>query len=215
MGSTWSDATYSCNCYTWTSREGWHRHSNSRCWPSYACDYLSECMARKCSRKPWKHLLSNPALEISFGLELVCDISFVNWSKPQGCSLIALCGALTKGHAIPVSALVLYEIVKECGSPRKLAPSLEQWEALVRVAASVLMRQHLADCTIRHVFNQTWLAFNLSPVRFLEDATTNRPHHPCQYSKHISPRRLLLQLARGLGGFRAWPTSTGQRGEGR
>jgi hypothetical protein len=55
----------------------------------------------------------------------------------QGCSLIALCAALTESHSISVSALVLYEIAKECGGPQELAPSLEQWEALIRIAASV------------------------------------------------------------------------------
>jgi len=55
----------------------------------------------------------------------------------QGCSLVALSAALTESHSIPVSALVLYEIAKECGSPVEFAPSFEQWEALVRVAASV------------------------------------------------------------------------------
>jgi hypothetical protein len=55
----------------------------------------------------------------------------------QGCALVALCAALTEAHSISVSALVLYEIAKECGGPQELAPSLEQWEALIRVAASV------------------------------------------------------------------------------
>ena len=55
----------------------------------------------------------------------------------QGCSLVALSAALTESYTIPVSALVLYQIVKECEGPQELAPSLEQWEALVRVAAPV------------------------------------------------------------------------------
>ncbi|KAF2686597.1 hypothetical protein K458DRAFT_386555 [Lentithecium fluviatile CBS 122367] len=55
----------------------------------------------------------------------------------QGCSLVALCAALTEAHSISVSALVIYEIAKESGGPQALAPSLEQWEALIRVAASV------------------------------------------------------------------------------
>lgn len=38
----------------------------------------------------------------------------------QGCSLVALCAALTEAHSIPVSALVLYEIAKECGGPQSL-----------------------------------------------------------------------------------------------
>ncbi|KAH8722525.1 hypothetical protein GQ44DRAFT_774793 [Phaeosphaeriaceae sp. PMI808] len=55
----------------------------------------------------------------------------------QGCSLIALGAALTEGHSFEVSALVIYEMAKECGGPQELTPSLEQWEALVRVAAPV------------------------------------------------------------------------------
>ncbi|KAF2248320.1 hypothetical protein BU26DRAFT_506043 [Trematosphaeria pertusa] len=55
----------------------------------------------------------------------------------QGCSLVALCAALTESHSISVSALVLYEIARECGGSQELAPSLEQWEALVRVASPV------------------------------------------------------------------------------
>ncbi|KAH9871136.1 hypothetical protein J1614_006711 [Plenodomus biglobosus] len=55
----------------------------------------------------------------------------------QGCALITLCAALTEGHSISVSALVMYEIAKECGGPQELAPSFEQWEALVRVAAAI------------------------------------------------------------------------------
>jgi hypothetical protein len=53
----------------------------------------------------------------------------------QGCSLVALCAALTEGHSTTVSALVLYDIAKEIGGPQELQPSLEQWEALVRTAA--------------------------------------------------------------------------------
>jgi hypothetical protein len=53
----------------------------------------------------------------------------------QGCSLVALCAALTEGHSTAVSALVLYDIAKQIGGPQELQPSLEQWEALVRTAA--------------------------------------------------------------------------------
>ncbi|KAJ8110875.1 hypothetical protein OPT61_g6393 [Boeremia exigua] len=43
----------------------------------------------------------------------------------QGCSLVALCAALTEGHSIAVSALVLYDIAKQTGGPQELQPSLE------------------------------------------------------------------------------------------
>ncbi|CAN9448340.1 unnamed protein product, partial [Alternaria alternata] len=55
----------------------------------------------------------------------------------QGCSLVALCAALTEGHPISVCALVLYDIAKQIGGPQEIQPSFEQWEALVRAAASV------------------------------------------------------------------------------
>lgn len=53
----------------------------------------------------------------------------------QGCSLVALCAALTEGHSIAVSALILYDIAKQVGGPQDLQPSLEQWQALIRTAA--------------------------------------------------------------------------------
>lgn len=44
----------------------------------------------------------------------------------QGCSLVALCAALTEGHSITVTALILYDIAKQVGGPQELQPSLEQ-----------------------------------------------------------------------------------------
>ncbi|KAF2008662.1 hypothetical protein BU24DRAFT_429239 [Aaosphaeria arxii CBS 175.79] len=92
----------------------------------------------------------------------------------QGCSLVALCAALTESHTISVSALVLYELAKECGGPRELAPSLEQWEALVRVAASV--------------FNGSTLGLRISQIARLSvnksPWTANSPtSHPVDLAK--------------------------------
>jgi hypothetical protein len=55
----------------------------------------------------------------------------------QGCSLVALCAALTESHPMSLSALVLYDIAKQIGGPQEIQPSFEQWEALVRATASV------------------------------------------------------------------------------
>ena len=55
----------------------------------------------------------------------------------QGSALVALCAALTEGHSIPTSALVLYEIAKRSESPKDLLPSFRQWEALAKLCASV------------------------------------------------------------------------------
>lgn len=55
----------------------------------------------------------------------------------QGASLVALCAALSESHSLSISALVLYEMSSQSGSPKELTPSFAQWEAIVRVCASV------------------------------------------------------------------------------
>lgn len=55
----------------------------------------------------------------------------------QGCSLVALCAALTQAHSISASALVIHEIAKICGGPEIPLPSLEQWEIHVGTAAPI------------------------------------------------------------------------------
>ena len=55
----------------------------------------------------------------------------------QGASCVALCAALTEGHSISTSALIMYEMTKVLGSPQELSPSFLQWEALVKVCSSV------------------------------------------------------------------------------
>ncbi|KAL8930213.1 MAG: hypothetical protein Q9208_000830 [Pyrenodesmia sp. 3 TL-2023] len=55
----------------------------------------------------------------------------------QGASLVALCAALSESHSLSTCALVLYEMSKQSGSPKELTPSFAQWEAIVRVCASV------------------------------------------------------------------------------
>ncbi|CAI6339208.1 unnamed protein product [Periconia digitata] len=100
----------------------------------------------------------------------------------QGCSLVALCAALTESHSTAVSALVLYEIAKQCGGPPELAPSLEQWEALIRVTASV--------------FNQTTFGLRISQIaKFSESQSRTIPNlapnpHPTDLAK------LLLEIGR-------------------
>lgn len=61
----------------------------------------------------------------------------------QGCSLVALCAALTEAHSTSVSALVLFEIAKACGGPHELTPSIEQWKALINVTAPVFNKSTL------------------------------------------------------------------------
>lgn len=56
----------------------------------------------------------------------------------QGASLVALCASLSESHSLSTSALVLYEMSKQSGSPKELMPSFVQLEALVKVCASVL-----------------------------------------------------------------------------
>lgn len=55
----------------------------------------------------------------------------------QGASLVALCAALSEIHRLSASALVLYEMSKQSGSPKELTPSFAQWQAMVKVCASV------------------------------------------------------------------------------
>ncbi|CAO1604419.1 hypothetical protein XANCAGTX0491_007976 [Xanthoria calcicola] len=40
----------------------------------------------------------------------------------QGASLVALCAALTESHSLLTSAVVLYEMCKQSGSPKELMP---------------------------------------------------------------------------------------------
>ena len=61
----------------------------------------------------------------------------------QGASLVALCSGLSEGHNVSTSALVLYEMAKQFGSPRDLSPSFKQWEALVKVCSSVFSQSTL------------------------------------------------------------------------
>ena len=56
----------------------------------------------------------------------------------QGASLVALYTSLSESHGLSTSALILYEMSKQSGSPKELMPSFIQWEALVTVCASVL-----------------------------------------------------------------------------
>ena len=62
----------------------------------------------------------------------------------QGASLVALCAALSEGHNIPTSALVLHEMAKRFGSPSELTPSFAQWQALVKVCASTFCHTTLS-----------------------------------------------------------------------
>ena len=55
----------------------------------------------------------------------------------QGAACVAFCAALTEGHTISTSALIMYELAKVLGSPQELSPSFAQWIALVKVCASV------------------------------------------------------------------------------
>ena len=61
----------------------------------------------------------------------------------QGASLVALCAALSEGHDQSTSALVVYEIVKQFGSPCDMTPAFSQWEALVKVCSSVFCHSTL------------------------------------------------------------------------
>ena len=63
----------------------------------------------------------------------------------QGCSLIALCGALAEGYPYPYVALVLYEMAKACTHQAELTPSFAQWEALVHVAAPTFVGTTLGN----------------------------------------------------------------------
>lgn len=56
----------------------------------------------------------------------------------QGASLVVLCASLSESHTLSASALVLSEMSNQPGSPKELMPSFVQWEALVKVCASVL-----------------------------------------------------------------------------
>ncbi|KAJ4303272.1 hypothetical protein N0V90_002165 [Kalmusia sp. IMI 367209] len=98
----------------------------------------------------------------------------------QGCSLVALCAALTEAHSIPVSALVIYEIAKECGGPQELAPSLEQWEALIRVSASV--------------FNGTTFGLRISQIAKVGMQEHERTKARLQYSHPTDVAKLLLSI---------------------
>ena len=55
----------------------------------------------------------------------------------EGSSLVALCAALSEGHSIKHSALIMFELAKLVGAPSELRPCFTQWEALVEVSASV------------------------------------------------------------------------------
>lgn len=54
----------------------------------------------------------------------------------EGASLVALCAALSEGHNVPTSSLIMYELAKLAGSPNELSPSFAQWQAMVKVCAS-------------------------------------------------------------------------------
>lgn len=92
----------------------------------------------------------------------------------QGSALVALCGALTEGYSRAGSALVLYEVAKLCGGPKDLLPSFAQWEALIKVAASV--------------FNNTTLGLRMGQISrlggYLNDKRAS-VGHPADFAQVI------------------------------
>ena len=54
----------------------------------------------------------------------------------QGASLAALCAALSETHSVSTSAMVMYEMANQSGTPTELTPSFAQCETLVKVCSS-------------------------------------------------------------------------------
>lgn len=61
----------------------------------------------------------------------------------EGGSLVALCAALSEGHTVSTSALILSEMAKRIVSVHDASPSFKQWETLVKVCSSVFSQSTL------------------------------------------------------------------------
>jgi hypothetical protein len=85
----------------------------------------------------------------------------------QGCSLVALCAALTEGYSNEVSSFVLYEAARLSGGPSELRPSVMQWTSLIKASASV--------------FNESTLGLRIEQLRRLNEVPATArmgPSHP-------------------------------------
>lgn len=63
---------------------------------------------------------------------------------PEGASLVALCAALSEGHNLSTSSLIMCELAMQTGNPNGLSPSYAQWQALVKVCSSAFCHTTLS-----------------------------------------------------------------------